>query len=156
MRRAGALGLALLVAACASEPALRQPLGEVPDLRGTWRGSWGGAPVTLLILEQDGVAREGGVALGPWSLSGPALPGVAGVFTFPVDGTPLSVNVRGRFGELHGGLALVLHLLTPDGDHLVLDRVRDDRLAGRGTSRVPWHPQGLVALMRVSPGGSSR
>ena len=40
--------LALLLVSCASEPRLEQPAGVVPDVRGTWQGTWGGAPVTLL------------------------------------------------------------------------------------------------------------
>src|SRR5205823_5051852 len=62
--------LALTLGACATEPRLGQPQDVVPDLRGTWQGTWGGAPVTLLVLEQGGTTRQGGISVGPWALTG--------------------------------------------------------------------------------------
>lgn len=154
--RLGVLGLALVVAACASPPVLDEPLGRVPDVRGRWEGVWGGTPVSLLVVTQDEAAGEGTIMLGRWTLAGAPLPAIEGVFTFAVDGAPVSVNVRGRFGDLGGHLALVVDLLTADGDWLLLDRVREDRLAGRGSSRLPWYPRGAVTLVRVSADGASR
>ena len=148
--------LTLLLTACASEVVLREPLGEVPDVRGRWEGAWGGTPVSLVVVSQAEAASDGSITLGRWTLAGQPLPVIEGVFTFAVDGAPVSVNVRGRFGDLGGHLALVIDVLTPDRDRLVLDRVRDDRLAGRGTSRLPWHPRGVVSLVRVSPDAANR
>ena len=149
MARTLVVVLALLLVGCASEPRLEQPAGVVPDVRGTWQGTWGGAPVTLLILEQGGTARQGGIRIGPWPLTGAGLPSVDGVLTFPVQGAPTSVNVRGRFGDWNGGLTLLIDTLTPDRAQLVLTRISDDRLTGSGTARPPWYPQGPVELVRT-------
>ena len=141
---------ALMLAACVREPRLEQPAGVVPDVRGTWDGTWGGTPITLTILEQAGTSRQGGIWVGPWPLTGAGLPTVGGVLTFPIDGTPTSVNVRGRFGDSNGGLTLLLDTLTPDRAQLVLSVVGDERLAGTGEARPRWYPQGSVELTRAS------
>ena len=140
--------LALLLTACARGPVLTQPSAEVPDLRGTWRGTWGGAPITLLVLEQAGTTRQGGISVGPWALTGAGLPALAGVLTFPSNGAPVSVNVKGRFGDWNGGLTLVIDALTQNGEQLVLTRLAEDRLTGTGTSRLRWEPQGPVELVK--------
>ena len=140
--------LALTLGACATEPRLGQPQDVVPDLRGTWHGTWGGAPVTLLVLEQGGTTRQGGISVGPWALTGAGLPALAGVLTFPSNGTPVSVNVKGRFGDWNGGLTLVIDALTQNGEQLVLTRLAEDRLTGTGTSRLRWEPQGPVELVK--------
>ena len=142
-------GIALLLAACATTPRLDHPTAAIPDLRGTWRGTWGGAPITLLVLEQGGTTRLGGIVVGPWPLTGAGLPTLGGVLTYPSNGAPISVNVQGRFGDLNGGLALVIEALTRDGQALVLTSVANDRLAGTGTSRLAWDPNGPVELART-------
>jgi len=149
MRRALVI-LALLVAGCAGGPVLTQPTVMIPDLRGTWRGTWGGAPITLLVLEQGGTTRQGGITVGPWPLTGAGLPALDGVLTYPSDGAPVSVNVRGRFGDWNGGFTLVIDALTRDGQQLVLTRVSPERLGGTGTSRRPWDPEGPVELARTA------
>ena len=141
--------LALIVGACATEPRLGQPQDVVPDLRGTWQGTWGGAPVTLNVLEQGGCARQGGITVGPWPLTGAGLPSLAGVLTFPVRGEPVSVNVRGRFGDWNGGLRLLIDTLAAQPAQLLLTPIADDRLVGSGTSRLRWHPQGPVELVKM-------
>ena len=140
---------ALLLAGCATEPRLDQPAGVVPDVRGAWAGTWGGTPVALTILEQGGTSRQGGIWLGPWPLTGAGLPTVSGILTFPIDGTPTSVNVRGRFGDWNGGLTLLIDTLTPDRAQLVLTLVEDERLAGTGDARPRWYPRGPVELVRT-------
>ena len=150
MARAAVIVLALLLGACAGGPVLTQPSAQVPDLRGTWRGTWGGAPITLLVLEQGGTTRQGGITVGPWPLTGAGLPSLAGVLTFDSNGAPVSVNVKGRFGDLNGGLALVIDALTGHDQRLVLTRVSPERLGGTGTSRRPWDPEGPVELARTA------
>ena len=150
MARAAVIVLALLLGACAGGPVLTQPSAVIPDLRGTWRGTWGGAPITLLVLEQGGTTRQGGITIGPWPLTGAGLPALDGVLTYPSDGAPVSVNVRGRFGDWNGGFTLVIDALTRDGQQLVLTRVSPERLGGTGTSRRPWDPEGPVELARTA------
>ena len=142
--------LALGLGACATGPRLDQPTEVVPDLRGTWRGTWGGAPITLLVLEQGGTTRQGGITVGPWPLTGAGLPALDGVLTYPSNGAPVSVNVRGRFGDWNGGFTLVVEALTRDGQQLVLTRVGAERLSGTGTSRLRWDPAGAVELARAT------
>ena len=149
MTRALTVLFALSLAACATEPRLGQPQNVIPDLRGTWQGTWGGEPVTLLVLEQGGTARQGGISVGPWALTGAGLPSLGGVLTFPSNGAPVSVNVQGRFGDWNGGFTLVVDALTRDGQQLVLTHVTTDRLRGTGTSRQRWDPEGSVELARA-------
>ena len=143
------VALALGLAACAPQPFLAPPLEPVPDLRGTWRGTWAGAPVTLVVIEQGGVTTQGGVSIGAWPVSGTPLETVGGVFTFPSNGAPITVNVRGRLGHLDGNLALVVDALTRDVRQLVLAPVAEDRLVGGGKSNLGWEPFGPVELTRV-------
>ena len=150
--RASALALAaaLLLGGCATGPPLSAPADPIPDLRGTWRGTWGGTPLTLLVLDQNGTVTPGGIAFGPWPLTGESLPGLDGVLTFEVRGRPVSVNVRGRFGDWNGRLTLVVDGLTNNGEQLVLTHLAEDRLAGSGTSLPDWQPQGPVELRRAT------
>lgn len=145
--------LALLLAACAATPPLSPPARPVPDLRGTWTGSWGGTPLTLLVLEQDVESASSGVSLGPWLMLGDPLPGLSGVLTFTVRSEAVSVNVRGRLGDSNGRLTLVLDPLTANGGQITLTSVDAQRLVGVGTSRASWEPQGPVELTHQGADG---
>jgi hypothetical protein len=142
--------LAGALAACSTGPVLTQPASDIPDLRGTWRGTWAATPVTLVVMEQGGTARQGGIALGPWPITGAGLPSMAGVLTFVSHGTPITVNVQGRFGDFEGGFTLVVDALTADRQQLVFTHVGDDRLGGFGTSRLDWDPRGPIDLSRAA------
>jgi hypothetical protein len=144
----------LVLAACATAPRLTAPLGEIPDLRGTWRGTWGGTPLALLVVDQGGTAPTGGVMLGPWSLSGQELPALSGVLTFQSAGTAISVNVQGWLGDSGERLTLVLDVLTPNGARIVLTVLTPDRLRGTGTSLLGWEPRGPVELRRSRSRGA--
>jgi hypothetical protein len=144
------LVLVLILAACATGPRLRPPAAAVPDLRGTWTGTWGGTPLTLLVLDQEGTVPAGGIDIGPWSIGGDPLPAVSGTLTFTVRDAPVTVNVVGRLGDWHGGLTLVVDALTRNGEQLVLTHLTPDRLAGNGTAIPTWEPQGPVKLARTS------
>ncbi len=146
--RLAVVAVALLLAGCATEVALAPPARSVPDLRGTWTGTWGGTPVTLVVLSQEEAYDSGTVAVGPWTLAGYPLPGVSGVMTFSIDGKATTVNVRGRVGDRDGRLTLVLGPLTAHGEQIVLARVGEDRLRGTGVSRATWEPQGPIELAR--------
>ena len=150
MIRVLAAVLALSLAACSTGPVLTQPTSDIPDLRGTWRGTWAARPVTLVVVEQGGTARQGGIAIGPWPLTGAGLPSLSGMLTFVSNGAPITVNVQGRFGDFEGGFALVVDALTADRQQLVFTYVRSDRLGGFGTSRLDWDPRGPIDLARVA------
>ena len=149
MTRALAVLFALTLAACSTGPVLTQPTGDVPDLRGTWRGTWAATPVTLVVIEQGGTARQGGISIGPWPLTGAGLPSFSGMLTFVSNGAPITVNVQGRFGDWDGGFTLVVEALTRDRQQLVFTHVGDHHLAGFGTSRLDWDPRGPVDLERA-------
>jgi hypothetical protein len=149
-RTAWIVAIGLLAGACATAPPLAPPTGLVPDLRGTWSGTWGEAAVTLLLLDQD-TAGDGGVYVGPWQVLGQPLPGVTGVLTYTAGGQALSRNVQGRLGDSGGRLTLVLEPGSVHGQTLVLSLVGADRLQGSGTSRLSWEPRGPVDLRRQPP-----
>src|SRR5215471_5473703 len=68
------VAIAAFFAACAGPPELASPVGLMPDLRGTWKGTWGGAPLTLIILEQRDGEPADGVTVGPWQVFGRNFP----------------------------------------------------------------------------------
>jgi hypothetical protein len=107
-RRSGLFVLAVLLTACSTAPPpLAPPDGHLPDVRGTWTGTWGGAPVTLVILDQTDAAPVEGVSVGPWQVFGRHLPGVSGILTVKIRSEMVSTNVQGRLGLANGRLALV-------------------------------------------------
>ncbi len=144
--------IAALLGACAAPPPLTSPVGLLPDLRGTWTGTWGGAPVTLVILEQRDAEPVDGVTVGPWQVLGQNLPGVAGILTVRIRSDMVSVNVQGRLGTSGGRLTLVLEPATVNGGWISLTRLEENRLAGTGTSQMSWEPQGPVELIRRPQG----
>jgi hypothetical protein len=146
------LVLATVLGACAGPPRLTTPVGLMPDLRGTWTGTWGASPVTLVILEQSDAEPVDGVTVGPWPVSGQNLPGVVGVFTVRIRNETVSVNVNGRLGTSYGRLTLVLEPATVNGGWVSLQRLDENRLAGTGTAQMSWEPQGRVELTRQPPG----
>jgi hypothetical protein len=159
MRRlALGLGLVLLLAGCAGLEPL-PAAAPVPDLRGTWSGSWGGTPMSLVIVEQGDVGGRSGVYVGPVPVDavvgGRRDPSIWGVITFDVAGQPVSTGVTGRLGRYTGRIAMVLEAALPDGiQRLLLQRVEPERLVGHGESTFAWGPEGRVELTRrASPGG---
>jgi hypothetical protein len=143
-----AVALLTLLGACATEAPMTIPVGPMPDLKGIWKGTWGGTPLTLIIVEQRDASPVGGVVVGPWHLSGQELWGVAGVLTFAVRGDAVSVNVQGHLGDLNGRLTLILEPITVHGGRMRLTRVGPHRLVGEGISAMRWEPQGPVELLR--------
>jgi len=126
----------------------------VPDLKGTWTGTWGGTPLTLLVVTQEEIPTSE-VYVGPCPLFGQQLPGVSGVLTFTVRAEAVSVNVRGWLGDSNGRLTLGLEPLTVNGEQIRLPHVDEHRLVGVGTSRLSWEPQGPVELVRQAADGPS-
>ena len=124
----------------------------MPDLRGTWAGTWGGTPLTLVILEQRDAEPVDGVTIGSWQVLGRNLPGVAGILSVKIRNEMVSVNVQGRLGISNGRLTLVLEPATVNGGWISLTRLEENRLAGTGTAQMSWEPQGPVELIRQAPG----
>jgi hypothetical protein len=147
-----ALAALSLLACTTTPPPLAPPIGLMPDLRGTWKGTWGGTPVTLVILDQSDAVPVDGVSVGPWQVFGQSLPGLSGILSVKLRNEMVSVNVRGRFGNWNGRLTLVLEPATVNGGFLSLVRLADDRLTGTGTAQMSWEPQGPVELIRQPQG----
>ena len=141
-----------LLFACAGPPPLAAPVGSMPDLRGTWTGTWGGAPVTLVILDQRDAEPTDGIAVGPWPVFGRTLPVVSGIMTVKIRRELVSVNVQGRLGTSNGRLTLVLAPATVNGGWISLTRIDDNSLAGTGAAQMSWEPQGPVELTRQPQG----
>ena len=146
------LGLALALAGCASGPAVPPPPAMAPpppDFRGTWMGTWGGAPLTLVVTEQAELGAYSGLYLGPLQVLGQRVPGVSGVMTSTVAGKPVSASVKGWLGSSGAAVTLLLQARTPHGtQQLTLTRGLADRLVGKGESDFPWGPRGDVELSR--------
>jgi hypothetical protein len=139
-----AVALLLALARCGPVPA--SPAGMVvPDLRGTWAGTWGGRPMTLLIRDQQDSGGEGGVYLGSWQVLGDTRPAVSGVLTFTLRESSVSTGMHGRLG-FAGGVTLVIEANPADGRQELVLKHRDGQLSGSGTSAFPWGPQGAIDL----------
>jgi hypothetical protein len=152
-RRAGLFVLAVLLTACSTAPPpLAPPDGHLPDVRGTWTGTWGGAPVTLVILDQTDAAPVEGVSVGPWQVFGRNLPGVSGILTVKIRSEMVSTNVQGRLGLANGRLALELAPATANGGWISLTKLDENRMRGTGMSQMSWEPQGPVELVRQPAG----
>ncbi len=142
----------LAVAGCAdpnviAPGALAPPSGPVPDLAGTWTGTWSGHPARLVVTQQ-GETSTSGVNIGPWPLLGRRLPGLSGVLTFASGGQPTTVHVRGYIGDSGGRPTVVLESVATDGPSLTLTQVGPGRLTGVGTPALPWQPRGSIDLQR--------
>ena len=154
MRRLAACAVILLVialAGCAQTADLAPPPSPtaLPDLRGTWVGTWGGAPMQLVIVEHRELGDYAGIYLGPVQVLGRRRPGVAGVLTSTIAGAPVSVNAEGWLGSVNGKLTLLLRATTPSGSQqLTLAQTAGDRWSGRGESEFPWGPRGEIEIAR--------
>jgi hypothetical protein len=127
------------------------------DLRGTWVGTWGGAPVQLVIVEQVELGDRSGVYFGPVQILGRRRPGVAGVLTSTVAGASVSANAEGWLGNVGGKLTLLLRATTTSGaQQLTLARTAGDRWSGRGESEFSWGPQGAIEIARRSAPATPR
>lgn len=159
-RRAGArpasaalLGLLLAFAACTGRvipPPPPAPGTTVPDLRGTWTGTWGGTPVALLIAEQaEAGASAGGLYVGGAHVLGQRQPTVAGVLTFTGPRGTTTTHARGWVG-VEARRVRLLVVATPGAGDMTLDLVLgpDGRLTGTGQSAFRWGPHGAVTLTR--------
>ncbi len=125
------------------------------DLRGNWVGTWGGGPVQLVIAGQVELGERSGIYVGPVQVLGRRRPGIAGVLTSTIAGSPVSANAEGWLGNVGGLLTLLLRATTIAGiQQMTLARSAPDRWTGRGESEFAWGPQGPIELTRARPPGS--
>jgi hypothetical protein len=125
------------------------PPGPVPDLRGTWTGTWGGRPASLLVTDQRDEFTDSGVFLGSYALLAERRPGLTGILTSSIGQDAISTNAQGWFGYSGGRLMLVVRADTADGSqYLTLGLADERRLRGTGESSFRWGPRGPVELTR--------
>jgi hypothetical protein len=151
------VGLVLvLLGGCAVAPPLPPPpaTGFVPDLVGTWRGTWAGEPVSLLIISQTpDIGDYSGVFIAGYQVLGPRRPGISGVLTSTIRGEAVSSRAEGWIGnDATGRLLLLVQSESPAGfQYLTLARVTPSQFAGSGESSFSWGPRGPAELTRRSP-----
>jgi hypothetical protein len=163
MRIHGSLLLAAWLLAGASAASAQQPAPPppapqaMPDLSGTWKGTWGGAPTTLVVFKRSEAAFVG-QALGGLYNFAQAVVGqndgdVTGTLSTDGRAGPLSVSVAGRLGVFNNRLTLVLNARpgfgVNDYQELVFTTVTPTELVGSGTSTMQWGPSGPVDLKRA-------
>jgi hypothetical protein len=153
---------ALLVALSAGATGAQQPAPPPPapqgwpDLSGTWKGTWGGAPTTLVIFKRSEAAFVGQALGGMYSFAQSVVGQNDGEVrgTLWTDGTagPLSVSTSGRLGVFNSRLTLVLNARPGFGindfQELVFTTVTPQQLAGSGNSTMQWGPAGPIDLKR--------
>ena len=152
--RIGLAALGLLAAACTTGTPLPQPPppgagATITDVRGSWRGTWAGAPVSLLITDQEARAGYSGLYVGNYQVLGHERPGVAGILTSQINNAQTSVRAQGWFGGVDGQLTLRLLADSPSGQQrLTLRPDGPNRLVGMGDSSFRWGPAGPIELRR--------
>jgi hypothetical protein len=151
--RALLLGL-LVLAGCATSPPPGPPAASAPDLLGTWTGTWGGAPASLVVTEQQLGHGDSGLVVGPWQVLGQRYPTATGVLTSTINGQMLSTHMTALVSDSGAGPVLTVQASsTAAGDQWIQVRlVGRDRLEGTGDSQLGWGPRGPVLLERRRPG----
>ena len=145
----------ILVASIASAQPPPVPAGW-PDLSGTWKGTWGGAPTTLVVFKKSEAAFVGqalsGLSNFAQSVVGQNDGEVKGTLSTDGRAGPVSVTVTGRMGIFNGRLTLVLNAQPGwnwnDYQELVFTTVTPQQLAGTGTTTHQWGPTGAIDLKR--------
>jgi len=98
---AGVAAVVLLAVGCTAPVPQPPPAGAgaaMADIRGSWRGTWGGAPAALLITDQQIQAGYSGLYIGSYQLLGNERPGISGILTSQIDKEQTSVRAYGWFG----------------------------------------------------------
>jgi hypothetical protein len=149
MRLVLAMLVALVAAGCVVTPPVGPPAVSPPDLRGTWIGTWGGTPLSFVVLDQQISTGDSGVVIGSWQLLGQYYPTVSGIMTTTVRGESVSTNMTGLIAQLGQGFSVTLRGRSSAGDQEMRVRlVEADRMEGQGQSQYAWGPQGSVQAAR--------
>jgi hypothetical protein len=153
---------ALCIAMAAGAAGAQQPAPPAaapptwPDLSGTWKGTWGGAPTTLVIFKRSEGAFVSQALGGMYSFAqqvvGQGDSDVVGTLTTDGRAGPISVSAAGRMGTFNNRLTLVLNAQPGFGirdyQELVFTTVTPEQLSGTGTSTMQWGPAGEISLKR--------
>lgn len=142
--------VALLLGGCASSAPPPPPAATVPDLRGTWTGTWGGTPLTMVVTGQQAGQGQSGLVIGPWQVLGEVHPTLGGVLTSSIRGEAVSTHMNALVSDAGGGrIVLTVRARSAAGDQrMTLRWIAPDRLEGSGDSQYAWGPQGPVQLIR--------
>ena len=131
-------------------PPVGPPAVSPPDLRGTWIGTWGGTPLSFVVLDQQTGTGDSGVVIGSWQLLGQYYPTVSGIMTTTIRGESVSTNMTGLIAQAGQGYGVILRGRASAGDQEM--RVRLDRGGSQwkamGQSQYAWGPQGSVQAAR--------
>lgn len=150
---ASVLAAAVFIAACTTPLPQPPPPGAgiaMNDIRGSWRGTWGGAPVSLLITDQEASAGYSGLYVGNYQLLGHRRPGVSGILTSQIGDAQTSVRAYGWFGGVDDQLTLRIVADSPGGQQrLTLRPDGPDRFVGTGDWSFTRGPNGPIELTRV-------
>jgi hypothetical protein len=145
------LALACLSAACSTfQPVPTPP----PDLLGTYVGTWGGVPTTLVIKNYGEAAPDSGLFLGSLSVGGPSQMQISGIVIHPSPQGPLQSTFSARVGYMDGQLILALSLPTMDPLENFAElslAVQGDTLVGKAERDYPQGPKGPIKLVRQPP-----
>ena len=149
MRLILAMLVALVAAGCVVTPPVGPPAVSPPDLRGTWIGTWGGTPLSFVVLDQQTGTGDSGVVIGSWQLLGQYYPTVSGIMTTTIRGESVSTNMTGLIAQAGEGYGVVLRGRASAGDQEMRVRlIEADRVEGVGQSQYAWGPQGSVQAAR--------
>jgi hypothetical protein len=147
------LVLGLVVIACANK--FTPVAAPDPKLLGTYVGTWGGVPTTLVIQSYGAAPPQGGLFLGSLDIGGLPQESVSGTISHPGPDGPLFSTFTARVGYVDSQLILVLSLPTTDDmepfTQLSL-AVEGDALVGKAERDYPEGPRGPIRLVRQRPG----
>ena len=150
--RVALVALAVLAAACANRFEPVPP--PTPDLLGTYVGTWGAQPTTMVIQSYGSAQSSGGLFLGTMSVGGAAQMQVSGTVSHPSPQGPLASTFTARVGYVNSQLILSLSLPTTNAmdvfEELPL-AVEGDALVGKAERDYPEGPKGDIKLVRQAP-----
>lgn len=144
-----AAALIFLTAACANKFEPVPP--PSPNLLGTYVGTWGDLPTTLVIQSSGAAPPEGGLFLGSMSIGALPQMQVSGTITHPSPEGPRESTFTARVGYVNNQLILSLSLPTINEMNMFEElplAVDGDALVGKAERDYPQGPKGPIRLVR--------